>query len=238
MTMGAAYAALTRAQKPAKGVSLYSRFVNRRLGRVFAAMAAHLGLRPNAVTAMAGLVTAAAVVLIASVRPSLWLGATVAALLVLGFALDAADGQLARLLGQGSPAGEWLDHVIDAGKSVALHAAVLVTAYRHFDVSSVWLLVPICYQILAVVVFAAGTLRELLGRLAGLAPTAATTRPSRWRAALLLPADFGVLALAFLTLPWTPVFVVVYSALFVANLLVGGMLLAKWLRELSALTRS
>jgi len=235
MSVGAAYEALTRAQKPPRGVSLYSRFVNRRLGRVFAALGARLGMSPNGVTAVSGLLTVAAVALVALAPPSLWLGVTVALLLVLGFAFDAADGQLARLLGGGSAAGEWLDHVLDAGKSVALHAAVLISAYWHFDVSTAWLLVPIGFQVVAVVVFAAGTLRELLGRVARPAAPPVPSRPRWGTGILLLPVDAGVLALAFVTLAWPQVFVVVYSLLFVANLLVGAALMVKWMRELNAL---
>jgi len=237
MPLGAAYEALTKAQKPPRGVSLYSRFINRRLGRMFAALGASLGMSPNAVTAVSGLFTAVAIALVATMPPSLGLGVSVAVLLVLGFALDAADGQLARLLSRGSPAGEWLDHVVDAAKSVALHAAVLVCAYRHFEVSTTWLLLPIAYQVLAVVVFAAGTLRELLGRLAGSTAPPPTAPRRWWNAVALLPVDFGILALAFVTLAWPQVFVVVYSALFLANLLVGATLLAKWMRELSGFAR-
>jgi len=236
-TFSSAYAELRRAQKPARGVSFYSRLVNRKLGRLLAALGASTGISPNLVTAASCLATAAAVALLALDRPSLGVGVGVAGLLVLGFALDSADGQLARLTRSGSLAGEWLDHVVDAAKSVALHAGVLVAAYRHFDISTTWLLVPIGYQLTAVVVFAAGVLRELLGRVAARdTPTPpAPARRSSWSALILLPADFGILAVAFLTLAWPPVFVVVYSALFLANLVVGATLLAKWLRELRAL---
>lgn len=240
MPLGAAYEALTKAQKPPRGVSLYSRYINRRLGRMLAALSASLGVSPNVVTAISGLLTAAAVALVATMAPSLWLGITVALLLVLGFALDAADGQLARLLDRGSPAGEWLDHVVDAGKSVALHAAVLICFYRHFDLSTTWLLLPIGFQVVAVVVFAAGTLRELLGRIAARdgAPVPTPARRPWWSAVVLLPLDAGILALAFVTLAWPQLFVVVYSALFLANLLVGATLLVKWMRELTRLTKS
>ena len=53
-------------------------------------------------------------------------------LLVVGYAFDAADGQLARLRGGGIIAGEWLDHMVDAIKVASLHLAVLVGLYR-FD---------------------------------------------------------------------------------------------------------
>ena len=57
-------------------------------------------------------------------------GVVVSLLLILGYALDSADGQLARLLGGGTPEGEWLDHVIDSAKLATIHLAVLVSLYR------------------------------------------------------------------------------------------------------------
>ena len=235
---GAAYEALSAMQKPARGVSLYSRYINRPLGRRFAALSAWLGLTPNGVTVVSAIMTAGAALLIAIPRPSLISGLGVAALLVLGFALDAADGQLARLLHRASPAGEWFDHVVDAGKAVCLHGAVLIAAYRYFTPDLWWLLVPLAYQALSVVVQAGGTLRELLGRIArgGTAKPPADRR--RWAPIILLVADSGVFGLIFLTWGWPLIFMVVYSAFFVANLCVGAALLMKWMRELSDLART
>ncbi|RBL82322.1 CDP-alcohol phosphatidyltransferase, partial [Streptomyces cavourensis] len=48
---------LRGAQKSAKGVSLYSRYVNRPAGRVLAAGAYRAGLTPNQVTLISGLFT-------------------------------------------------------------------------------------------------------------------------------------------------------------------------------------
>lgn len=235
MSPGVAYKALTKAQKPARGVSVYSRYVNRPLGKFFAAGSAWLGLSPNGVTVVSAVMTAGAGVLIATQEPGLLVGVGIASLLVLGFAFDAADGQLARLLQRSSPAGEWFDHVVDAGKAVCLHGAVLIAAYRHFDVSLWWLLVPLGYQAVGVIIQAGGTLRELLGRLARVnAPTPAAHSP-RWTPLVLLVADSGVFGLAFLTWPWPSVFVLVYSSLFLANAVVGCALLGKWMRELSQL---
>ncbi len=45
--------ALAAAQKPARGAPAYSRFVNRRLGRVLAAAAHRFRLTPDAVTVLA-----------------------------------------------------------------------------------------------------------------------------------------------------------------------------------------
>src|SRR5829696_6747744 len=91
---------LAGAQKPAAfGSPAYSRFVNRRIGRYLAAAAFELRLTPNQVTAFSALCSLAGIVAIATVRPSWWLGVGVALALALGYALDSADGQLARLRG-------------------------------------------------------------------------------------------------------------------------------------------
>ena len=145
---------LSRAQKPSAGTPAYSRFVNRRIGRVFAA-AAFLGHRtPNQVSLASGFCSLVGIVLVATVRPSLPLALAVTALLVLGYGLDSADGQLARLRGGGSPLGEWLDHMIDAIKIVLLHSAVLISFYR-FDAFSneLVLLIPLAYVCMSSVLF-------------------------------------------------------------------------------------
>ena len=117
--------------------------------------------------------------------PATWpVGVLVTALLVLGYALDAADGQLARLRGGGSLLGEWLDHMIDSVKVAALHLAVLITLYRNFDLHPAWLLVPIVFAITSSVHFFGMILVDLLGRVrratAGL-PTRRRPRPTRSR---------------------------------------------------------
>ncbi|WP_049580297.1 CDP-alcohol phosphatidyltransferase family protein, partial [Streptomyces sp. SBT349] len=160
---GAALRRLRDAQKTAKGVSLYSRWVNRPLGRALAAGAYVVGLRPNHVTALSGLLSGAAVAGIALARPSWPLALAVWAGLVLGFALDSADGQLARLRGESSPAGEWLDHVVDCAKITALHAAVLISFHRFFALPNEgWLLVPLLFQLAAVLIFFGGLLTDKL----------------------------------------------------------------------------
>ncbi|MFD7920897.1 CDP-alcohol phosphatidyltransferase family protein [Streptomyces sp. NPDC059740] len=232
-----AWRALRTAQKTSRGVSLYSRWVNRPVGRVFAAAAFRLGMTPDQVTAASAVVSLAGVAAVAWFRPAPWLGPVVWAALALGFALDSADGQLARLRGGGSAAGEWLDHVVDCVKTVTLHAAVAVSLLR-FPVDGRWpldgrwpVVLPFCFQTAAVTVFFGGVLRELLGRRAAPAPPAGP--PSRVRALALLPVDFGVVALAFVTLGWPGVFTVVYGLLAVAHLLFLVAFLAKWYRELS-----
>lgn len=157
---------LRTAQKSAKGVSLYSRYVNRPAGRCLAAVSHALGLSPNQVTLVSAVFSFAAVAVVALGEPSWGQGAAVWAGLAVGFAFDSADGQLARLRGGGSAAGEWLDHVVDCAKITALHSAVLIAFYRHpghFGVTDdAWLLVPLGFQFAAVVTFFGGLLTEKL----------------------------------------------------------------------------
>lgn len=217
---------LASSQKPPAGASLWSRWVNRPLGRLLAAQAIRAGVSANGVTALSALVTASALAVLCTVAPAPGVGVTVAVLLVLGFALDSADGQVARFTGTGSLSGEWLDHVVDAGKMAAVHAAVLVGWFRFVDVpSTTWLLVPLGFQLVAVVVYAGGTLEPLLLRGA----SRSTSRPaSTLRAAALLPADFGILSLSFVLWGSPVAFRWSYLVLGAINLVIGAALLRRW----------
>ncbi|WP_411081078.1 CDP-alcohol phosphatidyltransferase family protein [Streptomyces sp. cmx-18-6] len=236
---------LRGAQKSAKGVSLYSRYVNRPAGRFLAAGAYRVGLTPDQVTLVSALFTYSALAAVALVEPSWTLAIVVYAALVVGFAFDSADGQLARLTGRGGPAGEWLDHVVDCGKLVLVHTAVLISFYRFGELPSEgWLLLPLGFQLAAVVTFCAGLLREQLGKAAAAAQTAAeqpatvtaSAAPvSRARAVALLPADYGVFCLVFLLLGAPGAFRAGYAVLAVVHTLFLAAFLAKWFRELRAL---
>jgi phosphatidylglycerophosphate synthase len=233
--------ALRFAQKTAKGAPAYSRFVNRRLGRYLAAAAHQIGLTPNVVTALSGLCSFAAIIALAVFPPSIGLAIGVTAGLVLGYALDSADGQLARLRGGGSRSGEWLDHMIDAAKISSLHLAVLIAAYRFFELpSAAWLLAPIGFTIVSAVMFFGMILNDQLRRSSGLANgqqavTASSASPSLLRSLLVVPTDYGVLCLIFLLLGRPTLFFGAYTVLFAGT--AGFMFLAsiKWFRDMQAL---
>lgn len=233
-----AHARLASAQKTRAGVSLYTRYVNRPLGRVLASLCFGLRMTPNQVTALSAVATGTGLVLLVSGEPGPLRAAGVTCLLVLGFALDSADGQVARLTGRGSPAGEWLDHVVDAGKIVAVHAVILITAYRFWALEPIWYLVPLAFQVVSVLTFVGGLLTDLLMRQsASTASSIDVDQPRRFsmaRAIVLLPADYGILSLSFILTGWPAAFVVVYSLLLAANTLIVMLLLGKWFRTLSA----
>jgi len=233
--------ALKSRQKSGKCAPAYSRFVNRRLGRYLAAAAYQVGLTPNAVTALSALCSFAAILLLAVLPPSIPLAITVTAGLVLGYALDSADGQLARLSGGGSRSGQWLDHMVDAVKISSLHLAVLVFLYRSNELpGQAWLLVPIGFTVVAAVAFFGMILNDQLRRVSGLASGQdATADPGRAastiRSLLVIPTDFGVLCLTFLLLGWPTAFLAAYTVLFAGS--AGYLLLAcvKWFRDMRAL---
>jgi phosphatidylglycerophosphate synthase len=228
---------LAGAQKPpAFGSPAYSRFVNRRIGRYLAAGAYQLGLTPNQVTAVSAAFSLAGILTIALVEPAGWVGLVVALALALGYALDSADGQLARLRGGGSPAGEWLDHVVDCLKILALHSAVLIALYRFTDLGAGWSLVPLAYLLVDSTAFFAMTLNDQLKRGRVTTP-AGPVVPSVRRSLLVLPTDYGMLCLVFVLLGWQSGFLTGYALLLVANAVYLAAALVKWYRAMAALGR-
>ena len=231
---------LRHAQKSNKGAPLYSIMVNRPVGRVFAAAAHRMGLTPNAVTGVSAVFTFSGIAAIAIAPPSLVTGLVVTVLLVLGYALDAADGQLARLRGGGSMLGEWLDHVIDSVKIATLHAAVLVMMARHYDLPRGWLLVPIGFGAVYVVHFFGMLLTELLARLAHAQagrPMPVRGQGSRLVAFAKIPTDYGVLCWVFLLIGWPSVFLSVYAFLGLMTAAYTALVLLTWARRVAALDR-
>ena len=123
---------LSGARKSNRGAGGYSRWVNRPVGRHFAAMAFRLGLSPNGVSAASACFTFPGIAALAVFAPSWTVAVLVCLCLLVGYGLDSADGQLARLRGGGSYAGEWLDHVLDAAKTSAFHLSIAVLWYRFY----------------------------------------------------------------------------------------------------------
>ena len=227
-------ARLAAAQKRrAPGSPAYSIYVNRPVGRRLAAAAYLAGLTPNAVTAISAAFTFSAIAVIALAPPTPLTGVGIGLLLIMGYALDAADGQLARLRGGGSPAGEWLDHVVDAAKLSSLHLAVLVGWFRFLELPSpALLLVPLGFAIVAAVLFFAMILNDFLRARRDGSPRA-RTEGGGIRSLLVLPTDYGVLCIAFLFFGAPVVFVPLYALLFLANTAYALLALPKWFREMS-----
>jgi phosphatidylglycerophosphate synthase len=211
---GEALAALAAVQKPGAGFPAYTRWVNRRLARYAAAAAYRWGWTPNAVTAASAALSGVAVVLLVAAPVGVGTGIAVAVLLAGGYLLDSADGQVARLSGKGSIAGEWLDHVVDAVRTPAIHLAVLVGLSRLS--AAPWLqVVAILYCVVAVGQFMSQILAEQLSGRVHRPVSGAGVRQSL----LTLPTDTGVLCWLFLLWGLPAAFAVAYPALFAANAL-------------------
>lgn len=233
--------ALRGVQKSNRNAPAYSRWVNRPLGRIFAATAYKLGLSPNAVTAISAVFTFTGIGLLASAKPSVIVGVTIAVLLVLGYALDSSDGQVARLRGGGSLAGEWLDHVVDSVKTGSMHLAVAVMWFRNlggWPAEST--LVPLVFTLQATVWFFAIIATDLLMRNAGakkVTLAAEEGKPSTLNSLLGIPADYGFLCLMMALLGWFDVWRWLYGLLMTVNVAILMIQCVRWFRRVSAVGR-
>jgi phosphatidylglycerophosphate synthase len=235
-SIAATVAELRSAGKPSHSAPLYSRLVNRPVGRYLAAVAHRVGMTPNQVTAVSGVVTFAGIAVIALIPPGPVMGLIVAFLLALGYALDSSDGQLARLRGGGSLVGEWLDHMIDCAKNAAVHLAVLISFYRFAEPAGpALLLLPAAFQLVVTVMFFGTVLTDQLRRNGDLAPPSASGPRSIVRSVLVAPADYGLLCLAFATFGYRPLFVGVYALLLAGSAVYLAVGLIRWRGQLAAI---
>ena len=232
-------ARLGGAQKTTKGAPAYSRFVNRPAGRALAAIAHLLGMTPNMVTAVSAAFSFAGVAVLIFWHPTVLTGIVISLCLVLGYAFDAADGQLARLRGGGSVSGEWLDHMVDATKISALHLAVLIGVYRFFGIAPGWWLVPIGFAVVAAVSFFGMILNDQLRRNVLLLTGAEIDRgrTTSLRSLLVMPTDYGLLCIVFVLWGLPQVFFPIYVGLFACNAVFLALASVKWFRDMGSLNQ-
>jgi phosphatidylglycerophosphate synthase len=231
LARGQALAALGSAQKPAAGVPAYLRWVNRPLGGRVAVEAATLGATPNQLTAVSAALGAGGVLFI-GLAPGPWAPVLGALLLLAGYVFDSADGQLSRIQRGGSPAGEWLDHVVDGVRAPLVHIAVAAHLFRAESPPGL-----IAVAVLFSVLVSAWFLSQLLAE--KLLPKG-TARPARGRPGFVdslvkQPQDpsttYAVIALLGLPV----VFALLYPLLFLWHLLTFGASLSRKYRQLRSL---
>ncbi|MFY1705039.1 CDP-alcohol phosphatidyltransferase family protein [Micromonospora sp. WMMA1923] len=208
-----------------RGGGLFSESVSQWLGAVFALVAQRLGLRPTALTItnlLLGLATSVTVVALAPAVADGSVPAWLVGLVALvgwqvAYALDCADGQLARVTGQGSPAGARVDVLCDVAAQIALVAALAATAVAQRPDTPTWL----------VATFAGTWMVNLVTSVMQSGPNAAsmvtsTSLPVRL---VKLVRDYGaVIFAAALVLALAPALVFWVIAAF--TLVNGGFLLA------------
>lgn len=226
---------LAGAQKPNAAVPAYLRYVNRKAGGRLACLGFAARCTPSQVSLMSAAVSLAGMLIMALAPANVLVGILVSAALALGYALDSADGQLARIRGGGTVAGEWLDHVLDIAKTIVLHGCVLITLYRHFAIDARWLLVPLAFLLAQVTAFFATMLRDALRMQAGLSRRPPSVHASFRSSLVLLPVDYGTLCWTFALLGWHDGFLALYTALAAIAVLFGVRALARSHRGLVAL---
>lgn len=232
MRVAESYRWLASAQKGrARGAPAYSVYVNRRIGRVLAALAHTVGCTPNQASIISAVHSFAAIALIALAPRTVAVGVCVAVLLVLGYAWDSADGQIARLRGGGSAQGEWLDHFIDALKISSLHIAVAVGLLRD-GADGLVTAIPLVFAIVASTAFTGMLLNDLLKEKAGVVSTHHRGGGTWARSMLLLPTDFGLVCLVFALWGWPVAFAWAYGLLAAAAAAFLGLAAVRWYREI------
>ena len=227
--------ALSAAQKSNAGAPLYSRVINRPAGRVLAAVAHRVGMTPDQVTLLSACCTYLAVVLIAVWAPSVVAAVLTSLLLMVGYALDSADGQLARLRRGGSRAGEWLDHVADVIKLSTIHAAIAISLFR-FSLDDLAgpavLLVPLAFGAVQNIHFFSYILTYQLRYHGGTPLASGEGRPGLTKAVLSAPTDYGLMCFVLMLRSAPVVFMWVYGLMLVGYTLYVALALPRWYLEL------
>lgn len=222
---------LTAAQKPANGVPAYLRWVNRRAGRFCAAYAYGGGLAPNIVTAASATCSLTGLILLLVLPRAVWSGLLVAVILAFGYVLDSADGQLARVYGRPSKAGEWLDHVVDSFRAPAVHAAIAAASMVKSPEQR-WLAgCALVFGIVASGQFLSQVLAGALVRSSGETPR----RGGNLRSFLLLPTDTGALCWSFALWGFPAAFASVYVTLTLITVIHCAISLIRRYRDLSVI---
>ena len=126
-----------------RGGGLFSEGLSQRAGALFAKAAHRLGVPPTALTVgnlLIGLATSATVIALASTTAPTWVAGAVALLgWQLAYALDCADGQLARVAHRTSPAGARIDVLCDIAVQVSLVTALSAVAVDQHPSTASWL---------------------------------------------------------------------------------------------------
>jgi phosphatidylglycerophosphate synthase len=130
-----------------RGGGLFTETVNQRVAAYLCVAAERLGLPPTVLTLgnlLLGLAASALVIAVApamadGVVPAAGIGLVALLLWQLAYSLDCADGQLARVTGQASPAGKRIDILCDVALQISLVAAVATVAGAYHPGLRSWL---------------------------------------------------------------------------------------------------
>lgn len=205
----------------------YTRYVNRHAAIPMTWLLWKAGFSPNVVSIVSFCITHSAFAVIVVTGASIPAAVCAYLLLVFGYMLDSCDGQLARVTGNTSSLGNWLDHSLDIVKIININLVI-------------------CYVMISAAVAEGGSLTlpfmaaalNILGQTAHfyvvgmkcLLFTAdsnqAEQRSGRRNVidgVVMFFADYGIFIMMILLLPWQELFVPVYLGygVFALLLLIG-----------------
>jgi len=197
------------------------------LAQYVAVVAFRWRIGPNAVTVISAIVSAAALFILLLAPRTVLVGVCVAILLALGYLLDSTDGQVARLSRRSSPAGEWLDHVVDAMRMPLVHLCTLIALF--IDGVDEWnMTIPIAYAVVTTGQFFSQVLAEQLLK------SETKHVPPKNQSLFLLPTDTGILCWLYVLWGFKQVFIGAYLLLFVLNLVHAAISMRRRFRQLNA----
>ena len=194
-----AWDALALVQKPKNDGHPYTVYVNRSIGKILAVIAYSLGLTPNQLTLISFVLTFFGFSFLAVEGHKSMPGSICGVLiLLLGFAFDSADGQLARLMNIKSAAGEWLDHTVDSLKIPLCHLTFVFIIYRTTpDLNNLIFFFMMMFSVVASAKFFSTEMKKKISlQNARSVPVLGTLKRI-----LLAPFDYGVLCFLFLLAP-------------------------------------
>ena len=228
------YRKLYNSQKKGAGTPAYTRFVNRWLGRLLASFLASFKISPNSVSLLSGIITFISFIMFLVIDEIKFANSLILVFfLYFAYALDSADGQLARLLNRQSKQGEWLDHTLDAIKIPLSHGVAIFFIYKHKAINVEWIIFYIIILSFASAIFLSGILKSKLISKNEFLRDENNEKNSIVRSFLTLPLDFGILISLFLFSFNPNWFIIIYSIWGLIFIFYSILLLIKYWRELT-----
>ena len=175
----------------------YTVYVNRKLG-VFLAENCPYSISPNALTFLSFIIFLLANYLLIN-STSMLTAMLVVFLFLFQYALDSADGMLARLRNCSSKVGEWLDHSLDGLRIVVLHVAVLMMFFFNDGAIQLLELLAVGLNLISMSGnFIANQLKVfVIGKRSGELLNEVDNKREIFLKIVLTPADFGVYYMLF-----------------------------------------
>lgn len=214
--------------------SLYVRHVNQTLAIPVTRTAYRLGMTPNGLTAVGVALWVAGCAAVLTFYSSIWGLALSGALWSTSYVFDSADGQLARLQHSGSEFGGWLDHTIDAARSLSVSLSIaMVLVIRNFGI------LPLAFVFIGIIVTETKYFGLLISPSTDLSQESANRVRGKRRLVsepIRLVAETGVSVWYVLALSSARASIVVFGIWALASAINSAYLLAREFRVLSAQT--